>query len=100
MNFPVQVRILSCLFCLGLAASLASVTEHIELSSTGEISRAELYLWKPEIQNIKGILLYCPGLNGNGKGFVNNPVWQDFATLVVNEMPISQNLSRHLTLSG
>lgn len=50
----------------------------LKLTTTAEIERADLYVWRPE-GDIVAVMIFCPGHNGSGGGFVNDPEWQRFA---------------------
>lgn len=50
-----------------------------KLKPTEEMYRADIYLWKPDKVDVRGVLLYCPGHNGNGKKFAERLDWQKFA---------------------
>ena len=69
-----------CLFffpsiCLG---QTAEGIEKISLPPIHDLQRADLYVLKLTEQPV-GILVLSPGCNGNGKDWVQNPVWQQFA---------------------
>ena len=63
-------------FC-GLAGAQEEA-KLLKLGTTAEIERADLYLWKPG-RNVVAVMIFCPGHNGSGEGFVNDPEWQKFA---------------------
>jgi pimeloyl-ACP methyl ester carboxylesterase len=69
----------SGLFLL-LAAGLvqAADIEKISLPLIPDLQRADIYVLKLTEQPA-GLLVLCPGLNGNGKDWIENPVWQKFA---------------------
>lgn len=52
----------------------------LSLPPVAGMTRADIfYLKSDDIKEPKAILILCPGCNGNGKGYVANPVWQSYA---------------------
>lgn len=56
----------------------AKEIEKISLPLIPDLQRADLYVLKLT-QQPAGLLVLCPGCNGNGKDWIENPVWQKFA---------------------
>lgn len=65
----------------------ATEIEKISLPLIPDLKRADIYVLKLTDRPV-GILILCPGVNGNGKDWIENPVWQKFA------------LDHHLDLIG
>ena len=68
--------------------SFAAEVETIVLPAKGEISRAEVLVWRgektdgggaPPLPAKRGVLVLCPGQNGSSEGMLRSKVWQDFA---------------------
>jgi pimeloyl-ACP methyl ester carboxylesterase len=73
--------VLSVLLFLGnILSSYASQVEVYKAKPVEGMSRAEIYLWSPS-EEVKAVLVYCPGHNGVGKGFTENKEWQKYAKL-------------------
>jgi hypothetical protein len=56
----------------------AAEIEKISLPLIPDLQRADIYVLKLTDQP-EGLLVLCPGCNGNGKDWIENPVWQKFA---------------------
>ena len=56
----------------------AAEIEKISLPLISDLQRADIYVLKLTEQPA-GLLVLCPGCNGNGKDWIKNPVWQKFA---------------------
>ena len=70
---------LCVIFSLLCGVGSAEQESHlITIEPTGEIERAELFVWKPE-GKLKAAMIFCPGHNGSGESFVNNSDWRTFA---------------------
>lgn len=67
---------LICALLLGVGVSQA--TDHIVLKATKDMERADLYAWNNKAE-INGVLVLCPGCNGNGEELIKQSVWQEFA---------------------
>ena len=52
--------------------------EKLSLPLIPDLQRADIYSLKTTDDPI-GVLVLCPGCNGNGKEWINNQVWQSFA---------------------
>jgi len=69
-------------FCFCLAGmnflQAESAIEKISLPLIPDLQRADLYVIKLT-ETPAAILVLCPGFNGNGKKWVQNPLWQKFA---------------------
>ncbi len=53
--------------------------ERLKLSPVSNMTRAELVYLKKTAQDVKAVLVLAPGYNGDGKVFVCDRFWQDFA---------------------
>jgi len=53
----------------------------MSLPATELVERADLYFWEPKTigNGARGILVLAPGINGNGKGYLENKQWRSFA---------------------
>jgi len=69
-------------FLLSSCALLQAAPEvrHVVMPKGPEMQRAELYVWQPPRQKARGVMVFCPGHNGSGEGFVRDEGWQRFAT--------------------
>lgn len=56
----------------------ATKVEKISLPLIPDLQRADIYILKLTEQPA-GLLVLCPGCNGNGKDWIENPVWRKFA---------------------
>lgn len=65
-------------FFFGLLSLHASDIKYVRLNPASEMRRAELFVWIPE-QAVKSVLVFCPGHNGVGRGFVEDLHWRAFA---------------------
>lgn len=81
-----KIMTLAIFLLCGLSSAREDV-KLLKLATTAEIERADLYVWKPE-RNIAAIMVFCPGHNGSGEAFVNDPEWRNFA------------VANHLALCG
>jgi hypothetical protein len=74
------MKLLICSFFL-LGIYFVHADEKIEMVSLPlipDLQRADIYSLKITDQPV-GVLVLCPGCNGNGKEWIQNPVWQQFA---------------------
>jgi len=65
-------------FFLGMGISQAEEIEKISLPLIRGLQRADVYVLK-STRHPAAILVLNPGFNGNGKDWIQNPVWQEFA---------------------
>jgi pimeloyl-ACP methyl ester carboxylesterase len=56
----------------------AAEIEQISLPLIPDLQRTDLYMLKMSEQ-ATGLLVLCPGCNGNGREWIKDPVWQRFA---------------------
>lgn len=63
---------------LGFCSLQADEVKKISLPLISDIQRADIYVMKLTEDPV-GVLVLCPGCNGNGKDWIENPIWQDFA---------------------
>ncbi len=63
---------------LGFFMARASEIEKISLPLIPDVQRADIYVLKITEDPI-GVLVLCPGCNGNGKEWIQDPLWQQFA---------------------
>lgn len=77
MRFGFKVVLIGFLFVV-LTEGYAQKIEKIVLEKSKDIDRADLY-FIPTSEKLKGVLVLCPGCNGNGEGFLKQPQWQRFA---------------------
>ena len=75
-----NLMILHCgiLWLLGIGTSFAGMPEKISLPTPPDLQRADLYFLKTSPQPT-GLLVLCPGCNGDGGEWIENPIWQTFA---------------------
>jgi hypothetical protein len=71
-------RIALLLLLLSMLASRAADIEKISLPLIPDLQRADVYVLRLTEQP-QALLVLCPGLNGNGKEWLENPLWQTFA---------------------
>ena len=56
-------------------------TADVAIPSGANFDKANFRLWiPPGLANVKAVLVLNPGSNGDGRGAVNDTVWQKFAT--------------------
>jgi hypothetical protein len=67
-------------FCLllGMCATQAAEIKEISLPLIPDIQRADIYVLKMT-QHPSGLLVLCPGCNGNGENWLESPIWQKYA---------------------
>ena len=63
---------------LAISSIQASEIKKISLPLIPDLQRADIYVLKLT-EHPSGLLVLCPGLNGNGKDWIANPTWQAFA---------------------
>lgn len=58
----------------------AASTYDVEIAPRDNFDKAAFRYWQPDdISAIKGIAVLVPGINGDGRGWVNDQAWQSFA---------------------
>jgi pimeloyl-ACP methyl ester carboxylesterase len=73
-------NLLSLVFLVGVTALLdGEEIEKLSMPLVSDLQRADLYILKVA-DHPAAILVLCPGFNGNGKAWIENPVWQKFAS--------------------
>lgn len=74
--------VIGCVLALVLAvASLASATTFDTAIPPGaNFDAAEFRLWLPDGGPVRAVAILVPGSNGDGRGQVDDPFWQQFAT--------------------
>lgn len=73
-----QIHFIALVFWSFVRCSLAADSERICLQPTVEMDRAEVYIWRPG-NEVRGVLVFCPGHNGSGESFIKDKKWRDFA---------------------
>ncbi len=65
-------------YILAMSVIQATEIEKITLPLISDLQRADLYILKLN-EAPSGLLVLCPGCNGNGKDWIENPGWKEFA---------------------
>jgi len=72
---------LCALAVLVCPAATSAATFEATIPSGANFDKAEFRLWLPDASTpVRAIAILVPGSNGDGRGQVDDPFWQDFAT--------------------
>jgi len=77
-NLSWLISIICIALCLICVHASAVEIKLISLPETLGLTRTDIYYIKPDYQPI-ACLVMCPGINGNGQGYLSNPALQAFA---------------------
>ncbi|HZP47839.1 MAG TPA: hypothetical protein VFB07_04870 [Vicinamibacterales bacterium] len=74
--------IVFCVFCLVCGCGSAAAASFDETIAPGaNFDKAEFRLWLPDTAGpVRALAILVPGSNGDGRGQVDDPFWQQFAT--------------------
>ncbi len=75
-----NLRFWTCVFAASLIAGrLPALEPDLEFPVQGEILKAKFWSWSPKNHSPAGVLVLCPGQNGDGKSFSEDEGWRHFA---------------------
>ncbi len=77
-DFSLAMFCAFCVLCGGVTARAASFDESVP--SGANFDKADFRLWLPDSAGpVRALAILVPGSNGDGRGQVDDPFWQDFA---------------------
>jgi pimeloyl-ACP methyl ester carboxylesterase len=72
--------LIALIFSLSILSYAAASRYDVEIAPRDNFGKAAFRYWQPDdITAIKGIAVLVPGINGDGRGWADDQVWQSFA---------------------